>query len=64
MTRRYIDCREFPSESNCTVAISADSETELIDAAAQHAAQVHGHQDTPEFRAQLRSAVRQGEPAA
>jgi len=64
MSRKFIDCREFPSESNCTVAISADSEAELIDAAAQHAAQVHGHQDTPEFRAQLRSAVRQGEPAA
>ena len=64
MSRKYIDCREFPSDSNCTVAISADSEAELIDAAAQHAAQVHGHQDTPEFRAQLRSAVRQGEPAA
>ena len=64
MSRKYIDCREFPSESNCTVAISADSEDELIDAAAQHAAQVHGHQDTPEFRTQLRSAVKEGEPAA
>lgn len=64
MSRKYIDCREFPSESNCTVAISADSEDELISAAAQHAAQVHGHQDTPELRTQLRSAVREGEPAA
>jgi predicted small metal-binding protein len=64
MSRKYIDCREFPSESNCTVAISADSEDELINAAAQHAAQVHGHQDTPEFRTQLKSAVREGEPAA
>jgi len=64
MSRKYIDCQEFPSESNCTVAISADSEDELINAAAQHAAQVHGHQDTPEFRTQLKSAVREGEPAA
>jgi predicted small metal-binding protein len=64
MSRKYIDCREFPSQSNCTVAISADSEDELIDAAAQHAAEVHGHQDTPEFRTQLKSAVREGEPAA
>ena len=30
MSRKYIDCREFPSESNCTIAISADSEDELI----------------------------------
>ena len=63
MSRKYIDCREFPSESNCTIAISADSEAELIDAAAQHAAQVHGHQDSPELRAQLRGAVREGQPA-
>jgi len=64
MSRRYIDCRKFPSESNCTVAISADREDELIDAAAQHAVQVHGHEDSPELRAQLREAVREGEPAA
>jgi predicted small metal-binding protein len=64
MSRKYIDCREFPSESNCTIAISADSEDELIDAAAQHAVQVHGHQDSPELRAQLREAVRESEPVA
>lgn len=64
MSRKYIDCREFPSESNCSVAISADSQDELIDAAAQHAVQVHGHQDGPELRAHLREAVREGEPAA
>jgi predicted small metal-binding protein len=63
MSRKYIDCREFPSESNCTVAISADNEGELIDAAAQHAVQVHGHQDSPELRAQLRETVREGAPA-
>jgi predicted small metal-binding protein len=63
MSRKYIDCREFPSESNCTVAISADNEDELIDAAAQHAAQVHGHRDSPELRAQLKEAVREGQPA-
>lgn len=62
MSRKYIDCREFPSESNCSVAISADSERELIDAAAQHAVQVHGHQDSPELRAQLSEAVREGQP--
>jgi len=63
MSRKYIDCREFPSESNCTIAISADSEDELIDAAARHAAQVHGHQDSAELRAQLKGAVREGQPA-
>jgi predicted small metal-binding protein len=64
MSRKYIDCREFPSESNCTIAISADGEGELIDAATQHAVQVHGHQDSPELRAQLRGAIKESEPTA
>jgi predicted small metal-binding protein len=64
MARKYIDCRDYPSESGCTVAISADSQDELVDAAAQHAMQVHGHQDGPELRAQLNQIVREGEPAA
>jgi len=64
MARKYIDCRDYPSESGCTVAISADSQDELVDAAAQHAVQVHGHQDGPELRAQLGQIVKEGEPAA
>jgi predicted small metal-binding protein len=40
MTRKYIDCREFPAESKCTVAISAASEKELIEVAVQHAVKV------------------------
>lgn len=64
MSRKHIDCREFPSESNCTIAISADSEDELIEAAARHAVQVHGHTDSPELRDQLRNVVKEGEPAA
>ncbi|MDP3173138.1 MAG: DUF1059 domain-containing protein [Phenylobacterium sp.] len=64
MSRKFIDCREYPSESNCTVAISADTEDELLSAAAQHAVQVHGHQDGPELRAQLRQIIKTGAPAA
>lgn len=52
--RKYVDCRDFPSESKCTVAISSDPETELIDAAVQHAIAVHGQSDTPELRAEIR----------
>jgi predicted small metal-binding protein len=63
MSRKYIDCREFPSESNCSIAISADNEDELIEAAAHHAVHVHGHQDSPELREQLKQGVRSGEPA-
>lgn len=64
MARRYIDCRESPSVSKCTVAISADSEDELLEAAVQHAKAVHGHEDTQEFRAQLRQAIKTGMPPA
>lgn len=53
MIRKFIDCRDFPSEMKCSVAIFADSESELIEAAVRHAITVHGHQDTPELRAHL-----------
>ncbi len=62
MARKYIDCREFPSESKCSVAISADTEAELLDAAAQHATSVHGHKDSAELRSQLRKLFKDGTP--
>jgi predicted small metal-binding protein len=64
MARKYIDCREFPSDTNCSVTIAADSEQELINVAAQHAEKVHGHSDTPELREQLKGLVREGSPPA
>jgi predicted small metal-binding protein len=62
MVRKYIDCREVPSESKCTVAMSADSENELMEIAVQHALQTHGHKDTPEFRQMLKKAIKEGSP--
>jgi len=62
MTRKYIDCREFPSDMNCTVALSADSDKELMEAAVQHAVAIHQHQDTPELRAQLQQLFKVGTP--
>ena len=62
MARKYIDCREVPSDSQCTVAISADSEKELVEIAVQHAVKVHGHQDTAEFRQMLKQAIKEGSP--
>ena len=61
MGRKFIDCREFPSEMNCTIAISADNTDELVNAAVQHAMTVHGHQDTPEFRTEIRKAIHEME---
>ena len=62
MARKYIDCREFPSDSHCSIALSADSEHELLEAAAQHAVSVHKHVDSPELRAQLKTLFRDGTP--
>lgn len=62
MTRRYIDCREFPSESHCTVAIAADHDQELLEAAVQHVVSVHGHDDTPELRSQIKQLFKDGTP--
>jgi predicted small metal-binding protein len=58
MARHFIDCRDYPSEMNCTVAISADSKKELVDAAVQHAVAVHRHQDTPELREQIEKLIK------
>jgi predicted small metal-binding protein len=60
MTRKYIDCREFPSEVNCSITIAADRDDELIEAAAQHAVAVHKHVDTPELRKQLKEIMHEG----
>jgi predicted small metal-binding protein len=53
MARKIADCRRWPSESNCSLTIIGDEE-EVIRAAAEHAASVHGHEDTPELRDQIR----------
>lgn len=62
MTRQYIDCREMPSQSGCSVALSADTTQELEDAAVQHAVAVHGETDSPALRAQIRQGMHEGTP--
>jgi predicted small metal-binding protein len=64
MTRKYIDCRAIPSEMKCTVALSADSEDELLEAAVQHAVSSHKYEDSPELRQQLRTLFKNGTPPA
>jgi hypothetical protein len=53
------DCRRFPSDSNCSMVFIGD-EGEVLIAASEHAASVHGHEDTPELREHLRGML---EPA-
>jgi predicted small metal-binding protein len=54
----FVDCRDYPSEMNCTVAISADTKEELVDAAVQHAVAVHGHHDSPQLRHELAKMIK------
>lgn len=63
MSRKYIDCREMPSESNCDLAMSG-SEEHLLEAAAIHAVTAHQHEDTPELRQEIRGALKDEMPAA
>ena len=62
MGRKYIDCRECPSDINCTVALCADSENELLEAAVAHAMLAHMHSDSPDLREQLKSMFHDGTP--
>ncbi len=64
MSRYYIDCRDYPSDIGCTVALSADSKEELVDAAIQHGTKVHGYEDTPEFRGEMMKMFKKGSPPA
>ncbi len=56
MARVMADCRRFPSESNCSLTIMGE-EDEVVRAAAEHAASVHGHEDTQELRDQIRGML-------
>jgi len=55
-TRKVLDCRNFPSDKACTLAISG-TEEEVLDIAVHHASTVHGHENTRELREQLRSML-------
>ena len=62
MTRLYIDCRDYPGDVNCSVALSADTKEELLDAVIQHGTTVHGYEDSPEFREKIVKEFKEGTP--
>jgi predicted small metal-binding protein len=63
MARKYVDCRDMPSESGCDIAMSG-SEEHLMEAAVTHAVTAHGHEDTPELRAEIRGQMRDEVPSS
>jgi predicted small metal-binding protein len=56
--RKSIDCRDYPSENNCSLRISG-TQDEVLDAAVQHAVSAHGHEKSPELREQLQSMLKE-----
>ena len=62
MGRKYIDCRDYPGGIACTVAMSADTVEELVEAVVQHNTAIHGEKDTPEFRQMIRNEIKEGMP--
>jgi len=56
-TRKMIDCREMPSENNCSLTISG-TEEEVMKAAREHAVSSHGHTAGPELDQGIRAGLR------
>ena len=61
--RKVADCRDFPSESNCTLTIAGEEE-EVLGAAAEHAVSVHGHTAGPELREAIRGSLKDEAPTS
>lgn len=61
-TRSYIDCRNVPSESGCSLRISGTRD-EVLTAAVDHAVASHGHARSAELSEMISSAIAE-EPAA
>jgi predicted small metal-binding protein len=57
MSRKVADCRDVPNERGCTLTISGE-QSEVLDAAAQHAVTAHGHEDNSELRDWLRDHLK------
>ncbi len=60
MKRYFIDCRDYPGDVKCTVALSADTKDELLEAVVQHGTKVHGYEDTPDFREMIVNGFKEG----
>jgi hypothetical protein len=54
--RKMADCRTMPSDTNCTLTIAGE-EDEVLLAATQHAVAVHGHEDSPQLREEIRTLL-------
>jgi predicted small metal-binding protein len=63
MARMMVDCRDMPSDSNCTLAIAGDDVEDLLDAAVMHASTKHGHEATADLREAIRGGLKPADAA-
>ncbi len=61
--RYVVDCREQPSENNCTLTIAGEQD-EVLKAAVEHAISSHGHTDSEELRKGIAGALKPEQSAA
>lgn len=57
MARKFVDCREYPSDVRCTLRISGE-EDEVLRAAIDHATRVHRETETPELTAWIKKSMK------
>jgi predicted small metal-binding protein len=60
MTRKWLDCRDYPDATGCTLYLSGE-EDHVVQAAAEHAVSVHGETDTQQLRDNLRGMLKDEE---
>jgi predicted small metal-binding protein len=64
MTRKFIDCREVPSDVDCSLAIYGEAE-EVVKATVEHMKTTHGHTEADDELAELvRSGMKDATGAA
>jgi predicted small metal-binding protein len=63
VARMMIDCRDMPSDSDCTLAIAGDDVDDLLDAAVLHATTKHGHENTADLRDAIRGGLKPADAA-
>jgi hypothetical protein len=54
--RKSIDCRDYPSEKNCSLKISAHKKKCPMQRCSMPSQ--HGHEETPELREQIESMLK------
>lgn len=55
--RVFVDCRDYPSEKNCSLYIAGTAD-EVLAVATKHAVEAHGHALNDELVTMLKSSMK------